>query len=231
LYKQTLDMCQSLPRFVDVLRAADRKGSSDWEIVRWHDVDPHDVAPDHVRVLTDSERQGEPDRFSSRSKALEASARITERFRGLRSERDHWGVWVWEEGGHRMFQTALPVNRAGPRRSDRTSALGRTERTGTGNMVRLSESSYALLQMTANQEQLTLQAVLDEAIRDHNRHKFFERASADYAALRRDAVAWAEELKEREEWDTTLMDGIDRGEVWDATGRSATRQGEERKSA
>jgi hypothetical protein len=33
--------------------------------------------------------------------------------------------------------------------------------------------------------------------------------NAAYAALREDAAAWAEELKERSLWDSALMDGIE----------------------
>jgi hypothetical protein len=35
------------------------------------------------------------------------------------------------------------------------------------------------------------------------------RFNRDYARLRRDPVAWAEELAERALWDNTLLDGLE----------------------
>ena len=54
-----------------------------------------------------------------------------------------------------------------------------------------------------------MQTVLDEAIEQYRRHKFFEELDASYARLQQDPEAWRQELAERREWDKTLVDGAD----------------------
>ena len=53
-----------------------------------------------------------------------------------------------------------------------------------------------------------MQAVLDKAIERYRRERFLHAANADFAALRRDAKAWKEELRERALWEHTLADGL-----------------------
>ena len=53
---------------------------------------------------------------------------------------------------------------------------------------------------------------MDETISEdekQRRLRFVEAANEEYAALRRDASAWEEEMKERELWAQTLADGVD----------------------
>ena len=54
-----------------------------------------------------------------------------------------------------------------------------------------------------------MQTVLEEAIAAYQRQKFLAEANIAFAALRRDADAWAEEQKERELWDRTVADGLE----------------------
>ena len=84
--------------------------------------------------------------------------------------------------------------------------------------MRVSEQSIKTLRMLSVDEKTTMQAVLDKAIEVYRRKRFFEQANAAYAALRADPVAWAEEMAEREEWDCTLMDGIDKDDIWEEDG-------------
>ncbi len=60
--------------------------------------------------------------------------------------------------------------------------------------------------------------VLDKALDDFRRKVFFEGLAADYAALKAEPEAWAEELAERKLWETTLMDGLDPDERWTEDG-------------
>jgi hypothetical protein len=53
-----------------------------------------------------------------------------------------------------------------------------------------------------------MQSVLADAVEHYRREQFWDECSAACARLREDPEAWAEELKEREEWDTTLLDGL-----------------------
>ena len=43
---------------------------------------------------------------------------------------------------------------------------------------------------------------------ERRRQEFLENLAADFAALRQDEAAWAEELAERSEWEVTLADGL-----------------------
>jgi hypothetical protein len=60
----------------------------------------------------------------------------------------------------------------------------------------------------AQEEQQSMQAVLDSAIERYRRESFLRGANADFAALNADAKAWKQELRDRELWETTLADGI-----------------------
>ncbi len=80
--------------------------------------------------------------------------------------------------------------------------------------VRLSDNAVKNLRELAAESGETMQAVLDKAIEEYRRKRFFEEADRAYAVLQSDPEAWAEELKFRAEWDATLMDGLDPEEVW-----------------
>ena len=55
-----------------------------------------------------------------------------------------------------------------------------------------------------------MQAVLDDAIEQYRRDKFFRELDRGYAQLQANPAAWQEELAERRLWDATLMDGLDK---------------------
>ena len=40
------------------------------------------------------------------------------------------------------------------------------------------------------------------------RRLFFEKTNQQYEVLKKDTQAWKEELDKREEWDVTLLDGL-----------------------
>ncbi len=54
-----------------------------------------------------------------------------------------------------------------------------------------------------------MQAVLDKAIEQYRRDTFFRALNESYSRLQADPEAWKQELGERQEWDTALMDGLD----------------------
>jgi len=84
--------------------------------------------------------------------------------------------------------------------------------------VAISEASRKTLEDIALQTGESMDAVLRKAIEAYRRQAFFDRLDADYAALRSDPAAWAQFEKERGEWDTTLMDGLDPNENWSEDG-------------
>ena len=85
--------------------------------------------------------------------------------------------------------------------------LGMKSATHTPN-VRLSPRTHALLRQIADEEQQSMQAVLDKAIERYRRERFLHAANADFAALKRNPKAWKDELRERELWEQTLADGL-----------------------
>jgi hypothetical protein len=85
--------------------------------------------------------------------------------------------------------------------------------------VSISETSHRILQELAEQTGQTMTEVLDKALDAYRRKVFFEQLQADYAALRADPEAWAEELAERKLWEATLMDGLDPDERCTDDGR------------
>ncbi len=85
--------------------------------------------------------------------------------------------------------------------------------------VCLSEAALRILQELAEQSGQTVMDILNKAIDAYRRQVFFEGLNSDYAALRADPEAWAEELAERKLWESTLMDGLDPDERWTEDGR------------
>jgi hypothetical protein len=75
--------------------------------------------------------------------------------------------------------------------------------------VRISLHAHALLRRLAEEEDASMQAVLDKAIERYRRDKFLRGANADFAALQRDKNAWKQALRERDLWERALADGLD----------------------
>ncbi|KKM08983.1 hypothetical protein SY88_21275 [Clostridiales bacterium PH28_bin88] len=75
--------------------------------------------------------------------------------------------------------------------------------------VRISDSTLKVLRELSNNIGEPMQAILDKAIEDFRRKLFLEEANKAYLRLRNDTEKWNEELKERQEWDTALLDGLE----------------------
>ena len=78
-----------------------------------------------------------------------------------------------------------------------------------GATVRITETSRELLRELARRTDSTMQDVIELALAEYQKRLFWEQAAHDFQALRDDPEAWAEEVTERERWDTTLKDGLD----------------------
>lgn len=234
MYDQTIALCESLPHFAQVLKAADRKGSSEWEIVRWVGISPKDVQPEQVQPIPTLEFEGQDvtTRFDSRTQALRFSAQWVRTHTREHTEKNHWGVWRWIENGQTMYQTALPVNR-----TDNRSAVSEkppkvsSPSTGTSSVqIRLNERTYNLVCAIADEDGITVSSVLEEAVKEYRRQRFFARADAAYKALRSNPTAWDEEQQERQEWDGVLLDNQEPEETLPSLRKSSS-SGKERKSA
>jgi predicted transcriptional regulator len=75
--------------------------------------------------------------------------------------------------------------------------------------VRISSQAQRTLQQLSKATGRSQTALLDEAVEELRRKRFFEEANRAYAALKADPKAWAEELEERKAWEATLGDGQD----------------------
>ena len=75
--------------------------------------------------------------------------------------------------------------------------------------VRINERTHQTLKELARASGKPMQAILEHAIEEERRRRFFDEADAAYAQLRADPKAWAEYKEEMALWDTTLMDGLE----------------------
>ena len=76
--------------------------------------------------------------------------------------------------------------------------------------VRISPHAHELLRQLAEEEQASMQAVLDRAIERYRRESFLRAANGDFQALKSDPRAWKQEVQERQLWEQTLADGLDK---------------------
>ena len=76
--------------------------------------------------------------------------------------------------------------------------------------IRIDQQALAVLRELARQQRQSVQTVLKQAIDSYRREKFLEEANAAFAALRDDPHAWSEEQDERDLWDQTTGDGLER---------------------
>jgi predicted transcriptional regulator len=77
--------------------------------------------------------------------------------------------------------------------------------------VRVTEHTHEVLRELAAATGASLQQVLEDAVEQYRRERFFADLHAAYERLATDRLAWEEELSERTELDGTLADGL--GEV------------------
>jgi predicted transcriptional regulator len=77
--------------------------------------------------------------------------------------------------------------------------------------VRVTEATRETLRELAQESHQTMQAVLERAVEAYYREVFLERTNVEYAKLREDPVAWAEEMEERRAWGIALRDAPNEG--------------------
>jgi hypothetical protein len=89
--------------------------------------------------------------------------------------------------------------------------------------LRIDEETRQTLRDLAESDGESMSAVLDKAIAEYQRKRFFEKLDSAYAALKADPEAWEEELQERRLLANTLLDNQDEDEVWTEDGLVTTR--------
>jgi hypothetical protein len=76
--------------------------------------------------------------------------------------------------------------------------------------VRISSNSYQILKTLSAEEGQSMQSLIDNALENLRREKILEAANQAFAALKADKNEWNEELAERELWENTLSDGVEK---------------------
>ncbi len=76
--------------------------------------------------------------------------------------------------------------------------------------TRISEPTREVLRKLAEEYGGSLQAILDKAVEMYRRQRFLEESNRGFWALRANAAAWKAEQAEREDWDITVGDGLDK---------------------
>jgi hypothetical protein len=75
--------------------------------------------------------------------------------------------------------------------------------------IRVSRDVYDAIKSLAQQQHGKIQDVIEQAVKEYKKKKFFEDLNAGYTRLQMDPEAWAEEEAERKDWDVTIPDGLE----------------------
>ena len=76
--------------------------------------------------------------------------------------------------------------------------------------TRISAPSHQVLRRLAEQSGESMQTLLEKAVELYRRQRFLEENNRAFEALRADASAWKGEQAERELWDITMADGLEK---------------------
>ena len=84
--------------------------------------------------------------------------------------------------------------------------------------LRISKETHELLRELARREGASMQGVLDKALVEYQKNRFFDSMDAAFSALKANSQSWTEEQRERSVSNNTLMDDMDPDEVWTEDG-------------
>jgi hypothetical protein len=75
--------------------------------------------------------------------------------------------------------------------------------------IRISRSTHEILHDLAAKSSLPMTAIVDEAVRDYQRRKFWEAFDASCASLKANPEVFASYQREAALWESTLADGLE----------------------
>jgi hypothetical protein len=78
--------------------------------------------------------------------------------------------------------------------------------------TRISEEAREILRKLSDEENCTMQKIIEKALEEYRRKQFLEKSNRAYARLRQNQQEWQEEKREREAWNNTQSDGLDEDE-------------------
>lgn len=84
--------------------------------------------------------------------------------------------------------------------------------------LRIADQTREVLRELARLEGASMQGVLDKALAEYQKKRFFDTLEAGFQALKNDGKAWSEEQQERQEWGSTLLDNVEPDEIWTEDG-------------
>lgn len=77
-----------------------------------------------------------------------------------------------------------------------------------GTTVRINTETHSKLRALAESAGESMPELLEKAVEAYRRQRLLDETNLAFAALRNDPAEWQAELDERQDWDTTLLDGI-----------------------
>ena len=84
--------------------------------------------------------------------------------------------------------------------------------------LRIADETREVLRELARLEGASMQSVLDRALAEYQKKRFFDTLDAGFQALKKDDKAWSEEQRERQIWENTLSDSVEPDEIWTEDG-------------
>lgn len=82
------------------------------------------------------------------------------------------------------------------------------------NTVRVDDRLHATLREIALEEKRSIGQVIEDAVRQYRKERFWAEFQEDYARLRADPVAWKDYQDEIALWDTLAGDGLENEEPY-----------------
>jgi predicted transcriptional regulator len=76
--------------------------------------------------------------------------------------------------------------------------------------IRISKAIYAELKCLAKEQNQNMQVIIEQALKQYKKKKFFDDLNTAFAKLKADKDAWEDETIERKIWDNTLTDGLEK---------------------
>ncbi len=76
--------------------------------------------------------------------------------------------------------------------------------------VRVAKEAHKALREIAERTGESMQTILAKAVEEYRRKTFLTSANSAFAALRKSSHAWRREQAEREAWDSTIVDGLEK---------------------
>jgi len=75
--------------------------------------------------------------------------------------------------------------------------------------IRVNKPTLEIVRVLASKAGTTMTAIVEAAVREYEKRKYWEEYYAAYEALRGNPQAWAEHEEEMKLWDSTMRDGLE----------------------